>query len=32
MAKCKSCGIEIDWVTTANGKKMPVCGSFKPKG
>lgn len=29
MAKCKSCGAEIVWVTTTNGKKMPV--DMKPK-
>ena len=24
MARCKSCGAEINWVTTFSGKKMPV--------
>ncbi len=24
MDKCKSCGAEIIWTTTKNGKKMPV--------
>ena len=24
MSKCKSCGAEIKWITTVNGKSMPV--------
>ena len=24
MSRCKSCGAEIAWVTTTNGKKMPI--------
>ncbi len=24
MSFCKGCGVEIDWVQTANGKKVPV--------
>lgn len=28
MAKCKSCGADIVWIETVNGKKMP-CNSEK---
>lgn len=28
MAKCKSCGAEIVWITTINGKSMP-CNAEK---
>ena len=34
MAKCKSCGAEIDWIKLASGKNMPVNSGlhyFKPR-
>ena len=24
MSRCKSCGVELRWITTENGKQMPV--------
>jgi len=30
MPKCKSCGAEIEWWTTTDGKKMPVDVSPAP--
>lgn len=32
MATCRSCGAEIIWVTTENGKRMPLDPHPHPKG
>lgn len=32
MAKCKSCGAEIRWVKTENGKSMPLDEKPVPDG
>lgn len=32
IARCNSCGAEIIWVTTPNGKNMPVNLAEDPRG
>lgn len=31
-ATCRSCGAEVTWVVTTNGKKMPVDAEPDPEG
>ncbi len=32
MARCRSCGAEVIWATTANDKPMPLDATPDPKG
>ncbi len=32
MATCKSCGAEIDWAVTKNGKRIPLNAEWTPGG